>query len=321
MASNSDRKSGSSARSTGRKKVVISAQQTNRVRNDKAAPKVEKSPRRRASSAQTRAASARTTAAAQRKADSKRDLRERRLQGQRLKSRMIVGVTVLAVVVLLAGVVALYRSSTFSVQRVVVVGNKQLSAEQVRALAAVPATATLLRFPNEQVRTRLEESPWISSAIVTRDFPDTMRIRVTEFTPAALVDSGTEALWLVDRQAWVIAQQSPEQTSTVITIRDLEAFEPVQGERSTSEALRNALRVWEGLSPELRKRTRAISAPSVDKTALMTSDDITIFIGSSEDTARKDLVARRILQEQAGKVVSINVRTVDRPTWRGVGTE
>ncbi|MBU4555302.1 MAG: hypothetical protein KJ747_00320, partial [Actinobacteria bacterium] len=84
---------------------------------------------------------------------------------------------------------------------------------------------------------------------------------------------------------------------------------------------RNALRVWKALSSELRAKTRTISAPSVDKTALMTTDDIAIFMGSSEDIERKDLVARRILEEQAGKVVSINVRTVDRPTWRGVDTE
>jgi len=262
-----------------------------------------------------------TKVAAQKRADSKRDLRERRLKEQRLKSRFMVILIIVAALLVVFGVVSIYRSSLFAVENVVVVGNSHLTADEVRALAAVPRDATLLRFPARDVESRLEENPWILNATVTRDFPDTMRVRVSEYTPAALVDTGGAVFWLVDGQGWVIAQQTPETTSTLITIRDLEAFEPVEGERSTSEALRNALRVWEGLGPELRERTRVISAPSVDKTALMTKDDITIFVGSSEDIERKDLVARRILEEQAGKVVSINVRTVDRPTWRGVGTQ
>jgi len=192
-----------------------------------------------------------------------------------------------------------------------VMGNTQLTADEVRTLAAVSPKATLLRFPAKEVAQRVSDSSWVRSVSVTRDFPDTMRIRVTEFAPSALVDSGGDVFWLVDSSGWVIAQQPQETTSTLITIRDLESFEATAGDRSTSEALRNALRVWKALSPELRARTRTISAPSVDKTALMTTDDIAIF----------DLVARRILEEQAGKVVSINVRTVDRPTWRGVETK
>jgi len=320
MASNSGRKSNSSDRSTGRKKVVISAQQTNRVRNSKSVPKAKTATRRTTSQRKT-ATTAPLTQAAQKRADSKRDLRERRLKGQRLKSRLMVGLGIGAVILVIFALVSLYRSSVFAVERVTVVGNAHLSADEVRELAAVPEDATLLRFPASEVESRLEASPWISSATVTRDFPDTMRIRVSEYVPAAIVDTGAAALWLVDDQGWVIAQQTPETTSTLITIRDLEAFEPVEGERSTSEALRNALRVWEGLGPELRERTRVISAPSVDRTALLTKDDITIFVGSADDIKRKDLVARRILEEQAGKVVSINVRTVDRPTWRGVGTQ
>ncbi|MDO8987083.1 MAG: FtsQ-type POTRA domain-containing protein [Coriobacteriia bacterium] len=230
-------------------------------------------------------------------------------------------VVVAVVLVIAVGSIALYRSSIFLITKVEVMGNTQLSANEVRTLAAASPKATLLRFPAKEVSQRVSDSPWVRSVSVTRDFPDTMRIRVTEFVPSALVDGGGDIFWLVDSSGWVIAQQPQETTSTLITIRDLESFEASAGERSTSEALRNALRVWRALSSELRARTRTISAPSVDKTALMTTDDITIFVGSSADIERKDFVARRILEEQAGKVVSINVRTVDRPTWRGVDTK
>ena len=320
MASNSGRKSSSSGRSTERKKVVISAQQTSHVRNSKAVPKAKTSPKRKPKPPSSVRGSG-VGAAAQRKANSKRELRERRLADQRVKSRLILLGILAVVLAITVSSIALYRSSIFLITKVEVMGNTQLTADEVRTLAAVSPKATLLRFPAKEVAQRVSDSSWVRSVSVTRDFPDTMRIRVTEFAPSALVDSGGDVFWLVDSSGWVIAQQPQETTSTLITIRDLESFEATAGDRSTSEALRNALRVWKALSPELRARTRTISAPSVDKTALMTTDDIAIFVGSSEDIERKDLVARRILEEQAGKVVSINVRTVDRPTWRGVETK
>lgn len=228
----------------------------------------------------------------------------------------LAGIVALVILVVV-GVVAIYRSPVFAITRVDVVGNARLTANEVRAIAGVPADATLLRFPSRAVKARLGADPWIASAQVSRDFPDGMRIRIVERVPYARVDEG-QTLWLVDSGGWVIAKQSAEESSSLIVIRDVEDFKPVAGKLSTSAALRNALSVWAGISEELRKRVRMISAPSVDKTALITTDDVEIIIGSSEDIAKKDVVARRILDEQAGKVVYINVRSVDRPTVRGV---
>lgn len=219
------------------------------------------------------------------------------------------------------GAVSIYRSSLFEIVRVDVVGNTRLTADRVREIAAVPPGATLLRFPGGGMVERLEADPWIAEATVTRDFPDGVRVRVVERVPVARIDTGSETLWLVDREGWVVAEQSAEQTSSLIVIRDLEDIEPMPGVRSGSDVLRNALAVWEGISDELRVRTRIVSAPSIDKTALVTTDDIEVFIGSADDIAKKDLVVRSILEEQAGKVVYINVRSVDRPTYRGIDTQ
>jgi cell division protein FtsQ len=59
----------------------------------------------------------------------------------------------------------------------------------------------------------------------------------------------------------------------------------------------------------------------VDKTALITVDDVEIYIGESTQLAEKDRIAREILDREKGKVVYINVRVVDRPTWRGLETD
>lgn len=83
--------------------------------------------------------------------------------------------------------------------------------------------------------------------------------------------------------------------------------------------LLNALKVLTGISNELRVQVRAVSAPSVDETGLMTKDGVEVLMGSSEEITKKDAIVRKILSEQRGKVVFIDVRTTSRPVSRGLG--
>lgn len=231
---------------------------------------------------------------------------------------MVVAVILMALV---ASVIAVYRSTWFSIETIEIVGAQRLSAETVREIAAVPPGATLLRFPAREVTERLESDPRIAEAVVTRDFPDTARIRVRERVPFLLIDDGSESFWSVDSAGFVIEQLTPDASSTVMVVRDVAGLDPQPGSKTLSETVLNAIAVWEGISEELRARVRVISAPDIDKTALITTDDVTVFIGSAEDINKKDIVVRSILEERSGSVVSINVRTVDRPTWRDLQEE
>lgn len=322
MASSSGRRSSSSARSSNRRRVVIAGEKTRDVQYDSARLKAtnSKSPRASGGSSSRRAASHPKTAA-DRASNNKRLERERRLRAQRLRTQLMFVAAVLAVGLVVFGAYSLYRSSVFEILSVDVVGSEGLSDETVLEIIDLPEGATLLRYPGQEIQTRLEQEPWIESASLSRDFPETLRVRITERTPVALVDAGGLSLWLVDANGVVIEQHTPDATLTVTVIRDVEGLDPIPGRKTLSEALLNALDVMEGLSPELRARVRAISAPSIDKTSLITHEDIEIFIGSADELDKKDRVARQILEEQVGEVVYINVRTVDRPTWRGLGDE
>lgn len=314
MASNSGRKSGSSDRSTSRRRVVITARQTSRIREDTAPSKPK--PERRGSSAQQ--GSRAHKPAAVRVANAKRLERERRISVQRRTFRLRVALMLLAVVAVAGSGVAVYRSSLFTIETVEIVGASRLPRGEVLDMIALPDDATLLRYPAARIAESIGSSPWVAQVTVSRNYPDTLRVRIVEREPVALADTGAASFWLVDSSGFVIAEQTPDTTSTLMVVRDLEGLELSAGFPSDSAALENAIRVWRGIGPELRARTRAISAPSVDKTALLTTDDIEIFIGSADDLDKKDRVIRRILAEQAGKVVYVNVRTVDRPTWRGL---
>ncbi len=322
MASNSNRRSRSSAGRKGRKRVVIAP---GHPRDGDAAASRKKQASEPARAHGTGASSGRGRTPASGKsvrsrkvADAKRIERERRLARQRRVFRLRLVAAALLVAGLATGAVALYNSSVFEIRSVEVVGAVRLSDDAVRSVAAVPEGSTLLRFPRTEMVDRLLAHPWIYGAQVSRDFPDGVRIRIEERKPVAQVDTGEARFWLIDVEGVVLEQRAPETTGTLVTVRDLEDFDPVVGEESDSKTLANALAVLDGLSEELRMRTRAISAQSVDVTTLITTDDVEILVGTADDIGKKDVVARRILEEQAGSAIFINVRTVDRPTWRGL---
>lgn len=320
MASNSRRRSGSSGRSNPRKRVVIGAEETVRVHYKKNQPQVEaerKKPVRGTRSGSTRATGSGASRHGKRISAAKRDERARRQQLVRVRrGALLAGVAVL-VALLVWGGVALTRAPFLRISEVRVEGISRLSAQQVIALAAIPDDATMLRLPTSRIVESIERNPWVAQATVSRTFPTGVSIVVEERQPAAVVDAGGSELWLVDRAGVWLGERTADDDG-LVTIRTISGLEPVAGRKADSVELANAITVARGLSDELRAMTRAISAPSIERTAIITDDDIEIFIGEADRIAEKDRIALEILEREKGKVVYINVRVIERPTWRGL---
>jgi cell division protein FtsQ len=333
MASTSDRRSdssggskrpsGRSAPAAGRPSVYIGTRHRDRSLDDLQAA-VEAPTGGRAGhpsgsgrSGRTRAASPSTASRAAQAAQDLRDARGVRLAAQRRSLRMRTALVVVAISSVIFGCVALYKSPLLTVKRVEVVGTVHVTQQRVRTLALVPADATLIRFPADAVAERVARDPWVASVTVSRLFPDGMRIRVTEREPVAMVDAGS-TFWLVDRTGMVMAKRSVELTASAIVVRDVPGLDPKVGRRTSSEPLMNAIAVLAGVSQRLRSEIGSISAPTIDGTTLYTRDRVEIVFGDATEARTKDALVLTILDEHRGKVVSIDVRTIDRPTWRGL---
>lgn len=332
MASTSGRRSGSSGDSTRRsgasrrESVYIGStgrdRSLERLRDVAAPPPAKRSPDRPARARGSdrgagRASESKNESRAARESRERREARDARQSAQRRHGQLRAALVVGAVAAVLFGCIALYRSPLFAVKRIEVVGAAHVSAAKVRQLAKVPADSTLIRFPADAVAERVAKDPWVAEVTVSRLFPDGMRIRVVERVPVAMADTGQD-LMLVDSTGMVLAKRSVEQTATSIVIRDVPGLDLKPGRRTTSEPLLNAIAVIEGISQALRSVVGSVSAPTIDGTTLYTRDKVEIVFGSAEEADTKDALVQRILDEHRGKVVSIDVRTIDRPTWRGL---
>ncbi len=258
------------------------------------------------------------TGSGDRVARGKRDDRERRVAEARRKRQVRLALLLAVTVTIAGGAIGLYRSQLFEIRSVDVIGAERLTPAAVRSRAEVPEGATLLRFPAGAIKERLLSYAWIEDAQVTRDFPHALRIRIVERKPLAIVDTG-DTFWVVDSTGMVLGEQSLEETTTMPILRDIPALELSSGQAAESEVLSNALNILSGISAELRQKVRAISAPSVAETTLLTTDSVEVIIGEAVELEKKDVIVLKIMREQAGNVVTIDVRSTDRPVSRGLG--
>ena len=215
---------------------------------------------------------------------------------------------------------ALITSSAFDVKSVTVKGASHLSADDIRRIAGVAPGDSLTSVSTGEIADKLKAEPWVASATVEKEYPDTVVISVKERRPIAIVDGGGTNLELVSDDLHWLGAPGTESTGTVV-IRDVGDFKAVPGKRIEDEEIVNAIKVVAGMSPELMADVRLVSARSVEKTTLITTGEIEIFVGEATRLDEKDEIIRQILEREAGKVVYINVRVVEEPAWRGLSDE
>jgi cell division septal protein FtsQ len=103
----------------------------------------------------------------------------------------------LAVVLLVVAVAgaALRFAPMFHVAHIDVMGNDQVSADDVIAAAQVPGGTPLLGLPVDEIESRIETLDAVAAARVARDWPDRVTIMVRERRPVGYVEtSGGVAL-------------------------------------------------------------------------------------------------------------------------------
>lgn len=138
-----------------------------------------------------------------------------------------------------------------AIEQIEVRGTTRLEANQVRAWAAVPLGAPLWGTDADGIVARLDGRPWIRSATVTKRFPDTVIIDVTERVPTAVAETNRGRV-LVDADGSVIGPTALGRGFPVIT----------GASASQTDRLRIAARIISGF------REAEVSATSLDSLVL-----------------------------------------------------
>ena len=207
-----------------------------------------------------------------------------------------------ALVAILTGTLVwlLWFSDHLDARGVEVDGVSTVSPERVREQAKVPMGTQLARLDTDAIRARVESIATIERAEVSRSWPHTLSITVTERIPVALVQRGTKTQ-AVDLHGVVF----PGSGSTLPRIRT--------SEEANVDTLAQGAKVAKALPPQLRERLDYIDLESIDTIRLQLQGGRSVVWGSSADSVDKARVAQALLK---GKARVIDVSVPGRPTTR-----
>ncbi len=109
---------------------------------------------------------------------------------------------------LVLGGSALVHSSLLSARHVVVSGERETTAAAVIAASGLTGAPPLIDIDSASVASAVERLPWVKRAVVRREWPESVKITVTESVPIAYA-SGAKGSALVDADGRVLAELSP----------------------------------------------------------------------------------------------------------------
>lgn len=239
--------------------------------------------------------------------------KERREKLKKIRRKQQLRLTLFFVLTasVLAALIWLYRSDLFRIKKVEIVGNHHLSDAQIKKICAIKPGASLIRLPLSEIGNRLLKNPWIKDVEISRSFPNTLRIQMTERKAAALIPL-QDGYAVVDREGLVLENLPNIDRAKLPLIRDLNVRKVKVGQKIQSKSFSNAISCLNHLEDKLRSSLSIVSAPSVDKLSLYTDKGVEILYGKAENFAKKNYILRKILSKD-DKVKFIDIRVVSNP--------
>ncbi len=239
--------------------------------------------------------------------EDERFIERRRSQTRRRVVRVLLGVLGVAVVAGLVWVV--WFSNALAVDRIQVVGTSTVEPMDVRSKAAVRLGTPLIRVDTVAIESRVASMERIDRVEVTRRWPGSIRIEVTERRPIAWTYDGG-VIRALDRYGVDFRSFSKEPKNLV------EVVVETYNARKRQQALESSTAVIELLRTEdrdLLKQVRHVRVASKDSVQLVLGKNRTVTWGSAAKGEQKLTVLRSLLDIKAR---GYDVSAPEQPTTR-----
>jgi cell division protein FtsQ len=232
------------------------------------------------------------------------------------RRRRILGYGLLAIA-LAVGVAYLIRTPLFGLSAVRVEGIRAVPQAEVLAASQVRIGEPYLGLDLVAIRDRVAALPRVQAVRVTRDYPSSLRIAVTERPAVASVSSGS-IFWLVAADGTVLdsAGRQPADLPYVAAVPLPKGVRP--GSRlPPGNELANALTALGGMDPRLKRQVTGVQARTLDSLEFTLRDGTRVLYGLAVDQPAKDaaaLLVRRTLRREGREAQRIDVRNPSAPT-------
>jgi cell division protein FtsQ len=232
----------------------------------------------------------------------RKDFRRRRNAGRWRKLRLAL-LALLVVALAATSVWVIFFSSYVTARQVDITGTATLGDGRVERAADVPTGTPLARLDLGAIKARVEGIASVRKAEVSRSWPHTVHIDVTERTPIAVINEGS-GLQALDDQGVLFGHYAsrPKDMPLVIAPPD-----------TADEALVEGGRVIGSLPERIATKVDTVEISSIDKIQLVLGSGRRVLWGSSDDSGQKAEVLA-VLLRRPGQQIDVSVP--GRPTTK-----
>lgn len=226
----------------------------------------------------------------------------------------------------------------FPIEHVEAPATDHLSSQDISQLAHIEQGTTLFNIDETAIEARVKKSPWVARVQFQRTFPNTITLQVTESRIDCVVSIGTSttAWYMSEGGTWIEPVTLPSDDSIslkekvmqkakelgAIAICDLpDTVQPAAASAATDETIAIIQEYRHKLSSEFLDDVVAFSAPTPESCALTLSSGVEVSLGRPSQIAEKERIIRALIAKHPGKLTYINVRTVQKPSYRMVNSE
>jgi len=260
--------------------------------------------------------------------------RRRRRRALRLARRFSAWACAALLVVALGGTLAmgarwLMTARPFAVERIEVVGQSQLSADEVISASGLIPGQNFFRLDARRAVAGVEALPRVRRAELVRAFPNGVTLLVEERQPFVLVHAGglDRLVWPADRLFWVDEQGVPIGNETRAQALDVPLVSGVGDEdiaaagRTPSERLAAGvalIRTLMRLQSPLLKEISEVDVSRAEGPVLYMLDGVEVRLGSEDWNDRLGRLGGVLAQLRASgqKATSIDLRFRDQVVLR-----
>ena len=255
--------------------------------------------------------------------------------------RVLIITLVLVAALLVAALVAfIVLSSTpaFTIASIDTEATEHLTAENIAKLANVEEGTTLLTFDETAITQNLRRNPWVGTVEFEREFPDKLKIIVTERRADCVVkmSSGSVCWCLGDDNVWIepinlsvkdgqsandVALAFAQDMGALLVTDVPTSMSPSAGHAANDEVLKAIASYREQFSDEFASQIVCFSSSSVESIACTLKSGIEISLGSPTSIDVKESVIQQILSKHPNQVTYINVRVPSQPSYRKLGVQ
>jgi cell division septal protein FtsQ len=226
--------------------------------------------------------------------------------GSRMRSLLAYAPTVLKAtlavaigVVVFLGYRAAASASFFQVRKVEAAGINRASLSAIQSVVRDELKETgVWRADLSQLRSHLQQLPWVRTAIVTRVLPDGIRVRIVEREPRAVVRTSAGRFVWVDEDAVMLEDMKPADAVPNFFLRGWNEEETITAQTENSERVEKFLEIQKDWDAQgLSERVSEVSLLDLrDVRAQLAGDDsdIEIRLGSQDHGKRLRLALNEL---------------------------